>query len=60
MTKQQTLNNKIIEKASIVGKCFSTKKINGKEYRYKYGIIHVKVPPEWIGKKVRVTITLID
>ncbi len=60
MMAEAKLKGRLIEKVLLVGKSFSTKKVNGKEYRYPVGVVHVKLPADLIGKKVKVVVIPVD
>ncbi len=56
---QQEFHNKI-EKVTVVTRSDIVKRVRGKVYRYASGIVAVRVPPEYIGKKVKVIIIPLD
>ncbi len=59
MSIQQTLHNKI-ERVTVVSRSAVVVKSGDKKYRYVTGIVHVRLPREWIGKKVKVIIIPLD
>ncbi len=50
------LKGRLIEKTTIVTRSDIVKRVNGKEYRYASGLVAVRVPPDLVGKRVRVVI----
>jgi len=45
-----------VEKILKVSEAVEVKRTRTKEYRYRYGTLHVRVPHEFIGKKVKVIV----
>ena len=50
------LKGRLIEKTTIVTRSDIVKRVNGKEYRYASGLVVVRVPPDLVGKRVKVVI----
>jgi len=45
-----------VEKILKVAEVVEVKRTRTKEYRYKYGALHIRVPHELVGKKVKVIV----
>jgi len=45
-----------VEKILKVAEAVEVKRTRTKEYRYRYGALHVRLPSEFVGRKVKVIV----